>query len=83
MSAERKTPLFPGNGGALGYVLVDGEFRGTWKLARQRDGATLTVEPFTALSRQETDALAEEGARLLAFAATDAAARDIQFAAPA
>ena len=83
MSEEHKTPLFPGNGGALGYVLVDGEFRGTWKIVRQRgDRATLTVEPFTALSRQETDALAEEGARLLAFAATDAAARDIQFAAP-
>src|SRR5260221_900001 len=83
MSEERKTPLFPGNGGALGYVLVDGEFRGTWKIVRHRgDRATLTVEPFTALSRQETDALAEEGERLLAFAAADAA-RDIQFAVPA
>jgi hypothetical protein len=82
MSADRHTPLFPGNGGALGTVLVDGFYRGNWKITRQRqqDSATLTIQPFTALSRQETDDLAEEGARLLTFAAAGAGTRDVRFA---
>jgi Winged helix DNA-binding domain len=80
MSADRTTPLFPGNGGALGTVLVDGLYRANWKIARRHDSATLIVEPFEPLSSPDRDALAEEGARLLAFAAAGAGTYDVQFA---
>jgi hypothetical protein len=75
----RRVPLFPGNGGSLGTVLVDGFFRGTWKITRHHDTALLTIEPFEVLPKQDRSTLAEEGARLLAFAAADAQAHDIQF----
>jgi len=61
-------------------ALVDGFTNATWKIIRSRNTATLTIKPFTRLSRNDTAALTEEGARLLAFAAADAAAHDIQFA---
>jgi hypothetical protein len=60
-------------------ALVDGFTNGTWKIVRSRNTATLTIKPFTRLSKKDTDALTEEGARLLAFAAADADAHDIQF----
>jgi hypothetical protein len=46
-------------------LLVDGFVRGFWKL---EDG-TLKVEPFEPLAQRDAAAVAEEGARLLAFAA--------------
>jgi len=79
---DRHPPLFPGTGGVLGTVLVDGFFRGTWKITRQRDTATLTVEPFEALPKPDRAAVAEEGARLLTFAASDAATHDVQLIPP-
>jgi hypothetical protein len=54
---DRRVPLFAGNGGVLGTVLVDGFFRGTWKLTRHRDTATLTIELFEALPTQDRTAL--------------------------
>ena len=61
-------------------ALVDGFTNGTWKITRSRNTATLTIKPFTRLSRKDTAELTEEGARLLAFAAADADTHDIQFA---
>ena len=63
-----------------GAVLVDGFVHGSWKLTRHRDTATLTIELFKALSKQDHIAVTEEGARLLTFAAADADSRDVQFA---
>jgi len=60
-------------------ALVDGFTNGTWKIIRSRNTATLTIKPFTRLSKKDANALTEEGARLLAFAAADADAHDIQF----
>lgn len=65
---------------ALGAVLLDGFACGMWTIIRQRDSATLRITPFAPLPKQDQTALAEEGERLLAFAAADAGARDIQFA---
>lgn len=79
---KRPVPLPPGNGGALGTVLVDGFFRGAWAIIRPRGAAILRIEPFQPLSAQGRTALAEEGARLLGFVAADAPAQDIQFASP-
>ena len=76
---RRPVPLPPGNGGVIGTFLVDGFFRGTWKITRQRDTATLIIEPFTPLAASDHVALTEEGIRLLAFVASDAAVHDVQF----
>jgi Winged helix DNA-binding domain len=72
----RRVPLFAGNGGVLGTVLVDGFFHGTWRITRHRDTATLTIELFAALPGPDHTALVEEGMRLLALAADDAATHD-------
>ena len=70
------------NGLVLGTILVDGFVGGTWKIARERDAATLHVAPFAPLAPPDRAALAEEGARLLAFAAPEDA-HAIVFADPA
>jgi hypothetical protein len=82
----RKPPLFAGNGGVLGTVLVDGMLAGTWKITRPRKagaGAVLAVEPYEPLPADQQQALAEEGARLLAFVAPDAATHDVRVGDPA
>lgn len=78
----RKPPLFAGNGGVRGSLLVDGFVAGAWQIARQGAAATLTIEPFAPLPAPDRAALADEGARLLTFSAADAAAQHIRFAAP-
>lgn len=50
-------------------LLVDGFTAGEWKLARSRGAATLTIRPFTRLSKKDMTAVTAEGARLLDFAA--------------
>ncbi|MFI5272040.1 MAG: winged helix DNA-binding domain-containing protein [Ktedonobacterales bacterium] len=80
---DRRAPLFPGNGGVLGSVLLDGFYAGIWKITRERDAATLRVEPLAPLSPRDQAALTEEGARLLSFAAAEATSHDIQFVQPA
>jgi hypothetical protein len=71
------------NGIVPGTVLVDGFVRGTWRIARQRDAATLHVELFERVAKSERAALTEEGGRLLAFAAPDVHAHDVRLAAAA
>jgi hypothetical protein len=61
-------------------VLVDGFVRATWKLQRVGGGASLVIEPFEPLAPRDRTAVAEEGARLLAFVAADAETRDLRFA---
>src|SRR5690348_2325581 len=62
-----------------GAVLVDGFARGAWTIARRRGAATLNIELFAPLAERDRDAVAEEGERLLAFAAAEADTRDIRF----
>jgi winged helix DNA-binding protein len=61
-----------------GYVLVDGFFRGLWQIRRQRGVATLHIESYGALSNHDRDAVTEEGAHLLKFAASDTKAHEIE-----
>jgi hypothetical protein len=75
--AGRLPPLFPGNGGRMGSVLVDGRFGATWRIATSPGTAVLTVEPFVPLAHRDRAALEEEGQRLLGFVAGDAA-RDVR-----
>jgi Winged helix DNA-binding domain len=50
-------------------VLHDGEVAAIWRLTHERGGATLEIEPLGGLSDDDRTAAAEEGMRLLAFAA--------------
>ena len=67
-------PLPPGNGAAVGTVLVDGVWSATWRTERAGDAATLVVEPFARLRPRPADEVTAEGLRLLAFTAPDAEA---------
>jgi hypothetical protein len=71
------------NGMVPATVLVDGFVRGTWKTERTRRGkASLVIEPFEPLSKEDRDAMAEEGERLLRFVAEPegAVAFEVRFA---
>jgi Winged helix DNA-binding domain len=59
----REVPLAPGNGARCGMFLVDGFYRGTWRVA----GDAVRLEPFVALEPAATDALEAEAERLRAF----------------
>jgi hypothetical protein len=82
VSDEYRKRVMSVNGILRGTILIDGFVRGAWKIDRGKGAATLVVEPFEPLEKTDRAALAEEGARLLAFAAADAASHDVRFAAP-
>ncbi|HLL45439.1 MAG TPA: winged helix DNA-binding domain-containing protein [Longimicrobiaceae bacterium] len=81
ISEEHRRRIFTPNGIFPGTILVDGFVAGTWKIERHRGVATLRVEPFAPLAAEDQAALAEEGERLLAFAAAEIPA-EVRFAAP-
>jgi hypothetical protein len=66
---NRRVPLPPGGGGSRGTVLVDGFLCGTWKTERARGKVRLAIGPFRPLSKEDRDAVVEEGERLLRFVA--------------
>ena len=68
-----------GRGGELGSVLVDGFLGGKWRITRERGRATLSIETDGFWSTADRLAVAEEGARLLAFMAADGHDHDVQF----
>jgi hypothetical protein len=74
----RPVPLPPGTGATTGTLLVDGFWRADWKITRGKDRAVLHVLPHQRLGSSETGAIADEGSRLLEFAAP-AAAHDVRF----
>ena len=71
------------NGVGRGTFLVDGFVAGSWKIESIKALAALVIDPLEPLAAPDREAFAEEGARLLAFAATDAQDLDIRFTAPA
>lgn len=60
-----------------GGVLVDGYVSAAWRIVRRRADATLTVTRYAPLDGQQRRAIEEEGERLIAFLAPDAATRAI------
>ncbi|MBT2388401.1 AlkZ family DNA glycosylase [Streptomyces sp. ISL-1] len=60
-------------------VTVDGFVRGLWGIKRDKGSAVLTVKLFSPLSANEEEAVTDEGARLLRFAAEDADHYDIRY----
>jgi len=73
MPEQRIVPLWPGNGGNRGTVLVDGFWRANWGIVPDGGQARLDIEAFQPLPRRQAAALAAEGHRLLAFAAASPA----------
>ncbi len=70
LSAARVLPTF----------LIDGFVAWTWTTARESDHATLTVSPFRSLAREDREALAAQGERLLQFIYEDAETLAVEFA---
>jgi hypothetical protein len=76
--ADEHRPRVWAENGYLPTVLVDGFVAGTWKIARDRDSATLNVELFARLSKKNETAVIREGARLLDFTDAGADAREVR-----
>ena len=72
----REIPLWPGNGATRGTVLIDGVRDANWRITSE----ALTITALRPLTVDEESAVAEEGARLLAFRSPDDAAPEIRFA---
>lgn len=70
----------PGSGSNRGFFLHDGFVHGLWRIQASRDAAVLHVQPYAPLDAGAREAVAAEGARLLAFAVPEAAAREVRFA---
>ncbi|MBJ6761079.1 AlkZ family DNA glycosylase [Myxococcaceae bacterium JPH2] len=81
ISTEDRSRIATLNGIVPGLILVDGFVEGTWKLERQRTAATLHILPFRPLAASDRTALADEGAKLLAFLAGDTPSQDVRFGA--
>jgi hypothetical protein len=79
IAEEHRRAIWSNNGIVPGTLLLDGFVSGTWKLTREKASATLRIRPFAPLTTADRVATEEEGARLLAFAAEDAAPRDVVF----
>lgn len=79
ISEDDRKRVFSVNGIIRPTFLVDGFVHGTWKLVRERGSALLKIEPFRKLETRDQQALAEEGGKLLRFAAADAASCDLEF----
>jgi Winged helix DNA-binding domain len=63
-----------------GGVLVDGFAAARWKLSVDGDDATLRVEPFGKLGRDDRASVSVEGQRLAAFLAPESGRRTVRFA---
>jgi hypothetical protein len=82
ISDEHRRRVFTINGIIKPTVLIDGFVHGMWKIDRNRDSATLRIELFSTVDAGTRAALADEGERLLAFAAADAGNHDVEFINP-
>lgn len=76
---DRPVPLPAGNGATTGTLLVDGFWEANWAITKNGDWAALEIRPFSQINDLQRNAIAEEGSRLLEFAAP-AAAHDVRFA---
>jgi hypothetical protein len=79
MDETHRPAVFTNNGMIRSTILVDGFVRGLWRITRKRTSATLEIEPFSPLATADIEALTQEGARLLAFAAADSDSHEVAF----
>lgn len=69
MSADHKRRLYTPNGILRATVLIDGFTAGRWRIEEARTASVLHVDLFDRPAKAAARALADEGERLLAFAA--------------
>ena len=79
IAEEDRKRVFTINGIIRPTFLIDGFVAGIWSVVRERAAASLVVEPFRPLRAADRDSLAEEGERLLGFAAPECERREIRF----
>lgn len=77
---EHRSKVFLSAARVRATFLLDGFVRGVWKIEKDRRSATLVIEPFEPLSKEDRDALAEEGERLLRFVEDGAETFEVRFA---
>jgi len=82
ISEEHRKKVFLSAARVRATFLIDGFVRGAWKVEKTRKTATLQIEPFERLSREDRDTLGEEGGRLVRFLAEPQGAEtfDVRFA---
>ena len=64
-------------------ILIDGFVRGTWKIEKIKNEATLAIEPLAKLTKPERAALNEEGERLARFLEGTAKSFSVRIGSPA
>lgn len=69
ISEEHRRKVFLPAARVRATFLIDGFVRGAWKIEKARKAATLLIEPFERLSREDRGTLCEEGERLVRFLA--------------
>lgn len=77
--AEHKPKVMTQNGLIAGPVLLDGFVVGNWRIKATKKTATLTIAQYETYKKSDVAALRREAGALLAFAAPEAAGRDVVF----
>ena len=67
IAEEHRKRIATANLMVLPTFLVDGVVAGTWKIQREKNDATLAINPFVKLSKETKDELEEEGQKLVGF----------------
>jgi hypothetical protein len=80
LTREAQQAIWTKNG-LLATALVDGTVAASWKIVRERKRTTLVIDPVRRIAKSDRVALAEEGARLLAFTDPESAEHDVRYAA--
>lgn len=78
ISDEYRKAVFLTAGRVRATILLDGFVAGVWKIEKSRNMATLVIEPFERLSRQDRDYLTEEGEKLVRFVGDDVKAHSVR-----
>ena len=76
---SHRAQIFTSNGMLPGTLLIDGFVAGTWAIERGTDRVCLRVASFAPLTAADRAEVEAEGRRLLAFAAPEAARRELLF----
>jgi hypothetical protein len=75
---EHRSAVFTRNADVLPTFLIDGFVAGTWDLARAAGQATITLKPFSRLSRANASALEAEADRVLSLVTPKTADRSVR-----
>jgi hypothetical protein len=72
IAPEHRRAVFLTAGRVRATFLIDGFVAGTCKIEKAKGTATLVIEPFRRIARNDRDALADEGERMIRFVEEDA-----------